>query len=243
MMSKTAQKTNSNVVSLVEKLTFVGSEIRQMRKARKMTLKDLAEASGTSVSHLSAIERGASNPSLMVIQHIARGLRVDPSWFFSRRSGQGPMERAFVVRKNNRRNLNVLYGEAVSTLGLTDELLSSSVGGDFFMGLATFAPQTSKTAQTLYQHEGEQHGLIIKGQLQLQIDHEIITLHEGDSYSFPTQIIHKAINVTDKPAQLIWAISPIVFPSDVVARHRNETQQEMPDAEINKNKGNSKTGT
>lgn len=227
------EENESNVVALVEKLVFIGSEIRQMRKARMMTLKQLARDSQTSISHLSAIERGTSNPSLAVIQRISRGLRVDPSWFFTRRSGKGPMERAFVVRKNNRRNLNVLYGEAVDTLGLTDELLSSSVGGDFFMGIATFAPFSSRAGHAFYQHEGEQHGLVVKGQIELQIDDEEITLYEGDSYSFPTQIIHKANNVTDQPAQLIWAISPIVFPSDVVVGDHFPTQPNSNQVEIN----------
>ena len=234
---------DTNIVSLVEQLSFVGSEIRQMRKARNMTLKGLAKASGISVSHLSSIERGVSNPSLAVIQHIAGGLRVEPGWFFTRRSGEGPMERAYVVRKNNRRNLNVLYGEAVDTLGLTDELLSSSVGGDFFMGIATFAPYSSRTTDLFYQHEGEQHGLVVKGHIELQIEDELITLYEGDSYSFPTDIIHKANNPTDQPAQLIWAISPIVFPSDVAVPRQDKTQPDMPRAEKQKNKGNSKTGT
>ena len=249
-MSKNAQKTTdrdqntaSNVVPLVEKMTFIGSEIRQMRKARKLTLKELARASSISTSHLSAIERGVSNPSLVVIQHIASGLRVDPSWFFSRRSGVGPMERAFVVRKNNRRNLNLLYGEAVDTLGLTDELLSSSVGGNFFMGIATFAPHSSREDHMFYQHEGEQHGLVIKGEIALQIEDEVITLREGDSYSFPTQIIHKANNVTSQPAQLIWAISPIVFPSDVAVQHHAQTQPNLPKVETDNKSGKSKTGT
>ena len=52
------EENESNVVALVEKLVFIGSEIRQMRKARMMTLKQLARDSQTSVSHLSAIERG-----------------------------------------------------------------------------------------------------------------------------------------------------------------------------------------
>ena len=68
----------------------------------------------------------------------------------------------------------------------------------------------------MYQHVGEQHGYILKGQLQLQIGDELIDLNEGDSYSFPTSIIHNARNVSDQPCRLIWSISPVTIPKDVV---------------------------
>ena len=48
----------TSVTPFSESMTAFGMEVRQLRKARKMTLKDLARASGVSLSHLSAIERG-----------------------------------------------------------------------------------------------------------------------------------------------------------------------------------------
>ena len=137
------------------------------------------------------------------------------------------MERAYVVRSRNRRNLNTLYGEVSDTLGLSDELLSSSIGGDFFLGVATYEPHSSRPGHPMYQHEGEQHGYVLKGELELQIGEEKVTLHEGDSYSFPTDIIHNARNTTDRPCQLIWAISPIVIPRDVVVSPSDEAGQEI----------------
>lgn len=207
------------VTALAESLITLGSEMRQVRKARGMTLRDLSAETGISVSHLSAVERGATNPSVESVQRVAKALGISSDWFFARRSGHGPMERAYVVRRQNRRNLNTLYGEGIKTLGLTDQLLSSSIGGSFFMGLATYEPRSSRPGHPMYQHEGEQHGFILNGELELQIADETITLREGDSYSFPTDIIHNARNVTDAPCQLIWSISPVTIPKDVVVGH------------------------
>jgi len=228
-----------NVISMIEQEFALGSEIRQMRKARQLTLKNLASLAGISVSHISAIERGATNPSLNVIKDIASALKIDPNWFFVRRSGKGIMERAFVVRKQNRRNLNMLYNEDADSIGLTDELLSSSVGGNLFMGMATFKPHSSREKHKLYQHDGEQHGLVVKGKIELQINDEVIKLEEGDSYSLPTHLIHKANNMTDQPAQLIWVISPIVFPNEVVINNNKYEDEE----ELRENKTMTNTGT
>ncbi|MEJ1996332.1 MAG: cupin domain-containing protein [Limibacillus sp.] len=206
------------VQAMARNLLSLGSELRQLRKARQMTLKDLSKASGVSLSHLSAIERAASQPSMEVLGDISAALSVTPDWFFARRSGAGPMEQAYVVRAQNRRSLNSLYGQDVQELGYTDMLLSSSIGGDFYMGMAVYAPYSEKPDDPLQRHEGEEHGIVIEGELEMQIGDEVMTLREGDSYSFDARIPHHARNRQSRPCRLIWAVSPVVIPKDVVVK-------------------------
>ncbi|MEM6595890.1 MAG: cupin domain-containing protein [Pseudomonadota bacterium] len=201
-----------------QSLLSVGSEIRQLRKARQMTLKALSQVSSVSLSHLSAIERGAAQPSIDALGHVAEALSVTPDWFFARRSGAGPMEQACVVRAQNRRNLNSLYQQDVRELGYTDALLSSSIGGDFYMGMTVYEPGSDHYEDTLLKHVGEVHAFLIEGELEVRIGDEVITLHEGDSYSCDASIPHRAVNRSDKPARLVWAISPVVIPKDVLDR-------------------------
>ena len=210
----------TNVKAMAKSLLTMGSEVRQLRKARQMTLKDLSATSGVSLSHLSTIERGMSQPSMDALTAIADALTVTPDWFFARRPGAGPMEQAYVVRAQNRRNLNSLYGQDAQRLGYTDTLISSSIGGNFYMGLAVYEPYSERPADPLHKHEGEQHGLILEGELEMQIGDEVITLRAGDSYSFDARIPHHARNRTDKSCKLIWAVSPVVIPKDV--RHSDE---------------------
>ncbi|WP_299616438.1 cupin domain-containing protein [uncultured Tateyamaria sp.] len=205
-----------NVLPLPGALSSLGSEVRQLRKARQLTLKQLSAQAGISLSHASAIERGVTNPSVDVLHAIAQALSVTPDWFFARRSGPGPMEQTYVVRAQNRRNLNALYGQGVEELGYSDQLLSSSIGGQFYMGLAVYAPFSEGPEQPLQEHEGEEHGLVLEGELEMQIGDECITLRAGDSYSFDARIPHHGRNRTDRPCRLIWAVSPVVIPKDVV---------------------------
>ncbi|MEM9127738.1 MAG: helix-turn-helix transcriptional regulator, partial [Pseudomonadota bacterium] len=88
---------SATVVALPSAISSLGSEVRQLRKARQLTLRELGKRAGISLSHVSAIERGVSNPSVDVLQAIASALSVTPDWFFARRSGAGPMEQSFVV--------------------------------------------------------------------------------------------------------------------------------------------------
>lgn len=199
-----------------ETIATLGAEVRQLRKARQMTLVDLADASGVSVSHLSAIERGRVNATLDKIKRIAFGLDVPEEWFFATRPGNGAMERTYVVRSENRRNLNMLYGEKPEVCGYSDALLSSSLGGEFHMGISEFAPHSQDHTIEVYVRDGEAHAIVLEGELELTLQDEIITLRAGDSYSFPGEIPHTTRNVSDKPARLIWVNSPVIIPRNAV---------------------------
>lgn len=210
-----------------ENLASLGAEIRELRKARQMTLADLAHASGVSVSHLSAIERGNVNATLDKISRIAIGLDVPEEWFFSARPGDGPLERAYVVRRENRRNLNLVYGQPVDVTGYSDALLSSSLGGEFHMGISEYPPYSEAFVEELYIRDGEAHGLVLEGELTLILEEERIAVREGDSFSFPGHILHCVRNKSDKPARLIWVNAPVIIPKNAVyleARDQPETK-------------------
>ncbi|MEM8856020.1 MAG: cupin domain-containing protein [Pseudomonadota bacterium] len=208
--------TEGKVMVMAESLSALGAEMRALRKVRQLTLKALSDSTGLSLSHLSAVERGTSQPSMDALHTIAQALGVSPDWFFARRPGEGPLERAFVVRAPNRRNLNNLYGQEAGELGYTDELLSSSIGGRFYMGIAHFAPHSDGPERPLLSHEGEEHGLVVEGEIEMQMGEETVTLRTGDSYAFAGSIPHHTHNRTDRPAKLIWAVSPVVIPKDIV---------------------------
>lgn len=213
-MTGRGQKSDP-IVGFAEAAESFGAEVRELRKARALTLKQLNALSGVSLSHLSAIERGVSKPSLDVIAAIAGALSVSPDWFFARRSGKGPLERACIVRGRQRRNLNALYGQSEGEIGYTDSLLSSTIGGRFYMGLARYAPGAERPDEPMLVHDGEEHGVVIEGELELILGDETIVLRAGDSYSFEGRIPHHARNRSDAPTVLVWAVSPVVIPKDV----------------------------
>ncbi len=59
-----------------EFLRIVGERIRSLRKARGISQLDLALEAGVNASHISDIERGATNPSLGVLFAITKALGV-----------------------------------------------------------------------------------------------------------------------------------------------------------------------
>lgn len=59
-----------------------GAQMRQLRKARKMSQEDVAYAAGLDRSYLGAIERGEKNVSLVNIHRIAEALQVGAGELF-----------------------------------------------------------------------------------------------------------------------------------------------------------------
>ena len=54
----------------------IGEYIRQQREQAKISLRQLASATGVSNPYLSQIERGLRRPSAEILQQIAKGLRI-----------------------------------------------------------------------------------------------------------------------------------------------------------------------
>ena len=189
----------------------LGLEIREVRRARGLTLNELSGQVGCSVAYLSRIERGTANVSAVLLREISAALSVDPAWFFPRRAGAGPMERAHVVRAGNRRPLSGMYTRTADELGFSDELLSSTLSGNCYLLRSRFpagkgAPPGDPEN---YAFDGEQHGIVTSGEILLILAGERIVLGTGDSFSYPSTIPHRFLNNADSEATLIWAMAPV----------------------------------
>lgn len=57
----------------------IGDSVRQLRRKVGINQGELADKAGINRSYLSMIENGKSNPTLDVIENLARGLGVNPS--------------------------------------------------------------------------------------------------------------------------------------------------------------------
>ena len=202
------KSTSNSENSLIPK---VGDEIRTVRKARQLTLKDLSARAGCSVAYLSRIERGDARISVDLLTAIGDALNVDPKWFFPSRTGDGDLEKSCVVRANSRRPLSNMYTRSTQELGFEDELLSSSLAGDCYMMISRFPPQSEATSKKKdgFTYQGEQHAIITQGQVELTLGDEVIILNPGDSFSYSTEIPHRLRNYSDQEAIMISTMTPV----------------------------------
>ena len=178
----------------------VGQEVRDLRKLKRMTIPELAAQSGLSTGFISQMERGISSPSVDALQKVARALGVSISWFFHNEEALDENERAFIVRAEQRRALKY---EA----GVRDELLSPNLRGQLELLHCRFPPGSSSGPEA-YHHQGEEAGVVLQGQLELQIGDQTFLLKAGDSFGFPSTTPHRYSNPGSVETIVIWAITP-----------------------------------
>ncbi len=206
-MSSQAQRKPHEWDADIENL---GDEVRQLRRARGLTLTELGELIGKTAGYLSLVERNKQKPSVRVLQDISEALGVNVGWFFQSDPEASDAERQYIVRAANRRRLSYSGLGSTDYLGLTDHLLSSNLDGSLALGLSRYAPGGS-TGDDQYDHRGEEAGLVIQGILEISIGEDVFILEEGDSFSFPSHLPHRFHNPGETDTLVVWANTPITL--------------------------------
>lgn len=179
----------------------LGEDIRALRKSRGVTLSDMAARLERSIGWLSQVERGQTEPGIPDLRKIADMFEIPTSFFF-RNDLADEHDRGVVVRANSRASLGSRRD------GLTEELLSPDLSGDFEMIRSEFEPHSkSGIIDARPTHEG---GYLISGTLTLWIADKRFDLQAGDSFQFQNQPYAWENNQT-KPAIVLWVISPPIY--------------------------------
>ncbi|WP_425405721.1 helix-turn-helix domain-containing protein [Hwanghaeella sp.] len=197
------EDTGIRVQDMSEMDERVGAEIKGLRKARGMTLAELAQAAGLSKGHLSQVERGISSPSVKALHSISVALGVTVSWFFPRAQQEDSDLTQFVVRAGARRALRYKSG-------IVDELLSPTLEGEIEL-LRCIFPPGAKSGEEFYSHQGEESGIVISGRLDLWVNDRHIVLQEGDSFAFKSDQPHRYENRGRVETIVIWAVTPPTY--------------------------------
>ncbi len=186
---------------------YRGASIREKRRSNSITLMDLAKKTGLSISFLSQIETGATNPSINSLRKIALALGTPLSVFFEESSSAietAPLKSSPVVRKNERKILRS------KDFHLTYQLLSSDPDHrmEFLITRLEIGSDSVKTPMT---HKGDEAALILQGRGRFEVENQIYDLEEGDFIYIRENQPHKFSNTGNVPLIIAGAISPPGF--------------------------------
>lgn len=177
----------------------IGREIRRLRRDKSLTLEELSATSGLSSGLISQIERGLGNPSFSTMVQLAHALGVPVARLFVDVEETSP-----VVRRAERRRLD-LHGRGVT--GVVNELLTPSLNHSLEM-IWVEAPPGYSTADTPFQHAGEEAGVILEGFHRVWLDGVPYDLDPGDAITYSSMIPHWYENRGDVTVKAVWVITP-----------------------------------
>jgi len=181
---------------MYEHLSFLGTKLRDQRKARRLTLRELAHRTGLSAGLISKIENFRTIPSLPVLLSIARELRLDPGRLFEGmpnaedrpwlliRAGEGtPVER-----------------ESNHGMSYTILLESGTGASEFQLMTVRVQPGAKRKAVS---GSGMELLYLLEGELEYRIGEDTIPFRRGDTLFFDGAIPHVPVNSSDREAVML----------------------------------------
>ena len=198
MSARPAMRTNGDVNPPG---SGIGADIRALRRARGLSLAELALRTGRSVGFLSQVERGLSEPAISDLRRLAEIFEVPVGFFFTGVEADAT-DRGHVVRADRRRQL----GNPED--GLVEALLSPDLGGRFEMFHCVFQPGAELPEKIT--RASEEAGYVVSGRLELWIGDRHFILEPGDSFRFREEP-YRWRNPCKTETVVVWVISPPVY--------------------------------
>jgi len=187
----------------------VGIHLRALRTRQGLSLADVAERTGLSISFLSAVERGQASISLGNLFKLADayGTTVPGLKPASRR------EHRTMLHPTDRPRFVANHGR-----GVIEDLLTRPGA----LEAQRIEIQPGGGSEEPYAHPGEEFIYVLAGQLTFWIDErEHYCLQADDSLSFLSTQLHRWRNDGDTPTTVLWINVPVVeaFAANVAGRH------------------------
>lgn len=212
----------------------IGAKIRAARRQQKLSLRELAAKADVSASLISQIEGGKINPSVATLYNITSALSLRIDTFFAgntekaanideerpphthhlpaashKDEERGNAERmglnthhhkasSPVVRPMNRAIIELMGGVTWARLTAEQER------GIEFLEICYDVGADSGAA--FQHHQGREFGLILEGELQLELGFDRYVLHAGDSIIFDSTTPHRLANIGHIPVRAVWVV-------------------------------------
>jgi DNA-binding transcriptional MerR regulator/quercetin dioxygenase-like cupin family protein len=190
-------KKQGIVAASAEVPQLPGQQFRRLRQRRKLSLSQVAKATGVSVGFLSSLERGQMRCSIGTLRRIARFYRTNIMALFET---NGDAQR--LVRPAQRKIL-----ETSDTVRM--ELLA---WGNTAMEPHLFRVKPGGDSGESYAHEGEEFLHVLRGQFELWLQNEgHYRLKAGDSLYFESSTPHRWKNPGRAEAWVLWVNTPPTF--------------------------------
>lgn len=186
----------------------LGVKVRELRKERNLSQRDLAGQAGISPNAISLIERDEISPSVATMQRLAAALKVKMSYFFE---DDRPQARVIHIKASERPSLT---SRGLMIAGLGQRLREQELE-PFFVALA---PEAESGRQPVI-HSGHEFVCCLCGTVEYEIDGTIYQLQAGDFLLFEAELPHHWRNPSAEKAELLLILQSSRGSDEPVRRH------------------------
>lgn len=178
----------------------IHNRIKALRIERNLTLKEMSDQTGLSLSFLSQIERGASSLSISSLKKISDALGIHINYFFE----EELEKQTFVVRSNDHHPFTTIKGSQ------TYSRLTGQFNNRRLEPLKVTLPPGMHEEHS-HSHNGEEFYYVLDGEVVFYLNREKYHLYKGDTIHFPSNLIHQWENPLDTESTVLSIVTPIIF--------------------------------
>lgn len=178
----------------------IAETTRQMRRARGLTLAELAAEVGISRQMLSKIENAQTSASLQTVDALAKALEVPVTSLF--RAADFETQAVFV--KAGTAPQAVRRG---SNLGHNYQLLGTLTGSHDHLEPLLVTLTKDSQAFPLFQHTGTEFVYILEGVMNYQHQQSMYRMSAGDSILFDAEGVHGPAELIETPVRFLSVFS------------------------------------
>ncbi|WP_136247016.1 cupin domain-containing protein [Halomonas borealis] len=178
----------------------VGARLRQLRKEKGLSQRELAKRARVTNSSISLIEQNSVSPSVSSLKKILDALPMSISTFFAGEKTSHP--RPFYK------------AEELTEIGdglLSWRLVAARRPDRHMSILHERYPPGADSGEEMLEHDGEEGGVVIAGRIEITVDGEVEVLSAGDGYYFDSRLPHRFRNVDDTECVIVSANTPPSF--------------------------------
>ncbi|MDD8024672.1 MAG: cupin domain-containing protein, partial [Paracoccaceae bacterium] len=197
--------TESDAAPGSSTMSDLGRRLRDTRKAKKKTLRVLAEEVGCSPSMLSKIENDQAAPSLRTLHRILAALDTSIVHLFA---GEAHHDEISLMRADDRPSVRVSHaadGAAILLERLTPTFPELMLDAN----IHTLEPGADSGGDI--QHAGQEVGYVLQGRAELIVAGKSHFLGPGDSFFFASNLPHRYRNIDPGVTRILWVATPATF--------------------------------
>lgn len=180
----------------------LGQTVLSYRKKNKMTIREFADYAGISTSLISQIERGHANPSLSVLELIAKALNVPLFTLFINEIDTDSL----ISKKKDRKKVYRENSDHIVYDVLTPDFMKARIEM-----LMMDLNKQANTTESHYSHEDkEEIAVVMKGEVYVELEGKEYFLEEGDVVRIPPNVKHRFLNKSDELNHILFVLTPSI---------------------------------
>ena len=177
----------------------IAQKIHDLRKEKSLTLKDLSNVTGLSISFLSQVENNSSSLAITSLKKIAEALDVSINYFFD-----VPEVHNFLVKSEEQKPFK-LEGSNSEFVRLSGDFPSRKLES-----LITIIPPEQQHGSK-FSHPGEEFVYVLEGAIIAVVGETEYLVKAGDSIHFPSTFNHVLINPLKQESKILYVLTPLIF--------------------------------